>query len=132
MIIQSTNGTAPAPRPADDGAPAPAAAPRTEAPDPPQENVKAAAAVQQAAQPSIATQPTPAELQRAVEGMNKAMRQINSNLEFSIDHDTRKTVIKVVESETGQVIRQFPSEEMLTITQAIDDAQKNLLLKQTA
>lgn len=133
MIIQNTNSAAPAPapKPAGDGAPAPAAAPRAEPSDLPQESVKAVAAAQQAAKTNIA-QPTPAELQRAVEGMNKAMRQINSSLEFSIDHDTRKTVIKVVESETGQVIRQFPTEEMLAITQAIDDAQKNLLLKQTA
>lgn len=130
MIIQNTNSATPSPRPASDSVAASAS--KAGAVDLPQESVKTATAGQHAAESNAASQPNQAELQRAVESMNKAMRQINANLEFSIDSDARKTVIKVVESETGQIIRQFPTEEMLAITHAIDQAQKNLLLKQTA
>lgn len=131
MLIQNTSSATPAPRPTGDSAPVPVAAPKAEAVELPQAAAKAAAG-QQAAQPAAAP-PTPAQVQSAVDSMNKAMRQINSNLEFSIDHDTKKTVIKVVESQTGEVIRQYPSEEILAISRAIDQMQQQgVLLKQKA
>jgi len=37
-----------------------------------------------------------------------------------------------VDTETGDVIRQFPSEDMLAISRSIDRFQQGLLLKQKA
>ncbi len=76
-------------------------------------------------------QPTPAQLKDAVDSINKAMKQINSDLEFSIDKDTKTTVVRVVDSSTGVTIKQFPSEEALAITRALDKMQ-GMLLKQKA
>lgn len=72
------------------------------------------------------------QMKHVVDNINKALKQSARNLEFIVDTDTEKPVVKVVDSETGDVIRQIPSEEMLSITRAIDQAQENLLLKQTA
>lgn len=72
------------------------------------------------------------QIKHVVDNINKALKQSARNLEFTVDTDTEKPVVKVVDSETGDVIRQIPSEEMLSITRAIDEAQVNLLLKQTA
>lgn len=36
------------------------------------------------------------------------------NLEFSIDKDTSKTVVKLIDAESKEVLRQFPSEEILS------------------
>lgn len=71
-------------------------------------------------------------MKQVVDNINKALKQSARNLEFIVDTDTEKPVVKVVDSETGDVIRQIPSEEMLSITRAIDEAQGSLLLKQTA
>ena len=103
---------------------APVAAPRTTATqvDLPQAAVKS--------EPTSA--PTPAQIQSMVAVANKAMQQINASLEFSVDEATNKTVIQVTEKQTGQVIMQFPTEEMLSITRAIDNAQQSILLKQKA
>ena len=60
------------------------------------------------------------------------MKQNNSGVEFSIDKDTKQTVIKVVESQTGQVIRQFPSAEVMAISREIDRMNRAVLLKQEA
>ena len=106
--------------PSSDSARAPVAAPRTEA---------APAAVPQAAAKSA---PSPAELQSMVASANKAMQKVDSNLAFSVDESTNKTVITVSEKTTGQVIMQFPTEDMLSITRAIDSAQQGILLKQQA
>lgn len=77
-------------------------------------------------------QPTEAELKSAVDTINRVMQQGNSNVEFSIDKDTKQTVVKVVDSQSGQVIRQFPSHEVLAVSRMIAEAQRGVLLKQKA
>lgn len=76
--------------------------------------------------------PSTDQLQRMVDKANKVMDKVSSNLEFTVDNATNKTVIKVMESQSGKLIMQFPSEEMLSITRAIDQAQKGALLKEKA
>jgi flagellar protein FlaG len=49
------------------------------------------------------------------------------NLKFSIDKDTERTVVKVVDKETGKTIRQIPSEEILALDKAITHFQGMLL-----
>jgi len=50
-------------------------------------------------------------------------RQINqqtaSNLEFSIDDESRRSVVKVVDGDSGEVLRQFPTEEALRIARQL-------------
>lgn len=87
---------------------------------------------QQAAEPTPSSQPSMEQLKNVVENINKVLKQANRNLEFSVDKDTSKQVVKLVDSETGDVIRQFPTDEMLAISRAIDQAQEGLLLKQEA
>ncbi len=120
MIIQNINSAAPAPRLTRDSAPAPVVAPGT------------GTAPVDLPQAAVRSDPTPAQLQSMADNANKAMRQINSNVEFSVDEVTNKTVVKVVESQTGQIVMQIPSEEMLAITRAIDRAQQGILLRQKA
>lgn len=44
---------------------------------------------------------------------NKLFQLANRNLNFQIDDTTKHIVIKVVDSETGELIRQIPTAEML-------------------
>lgn len=128
MIIQNSGNTPPAQGFVSDAVPVAAATqPKSPPVDRPQQAAQAVAATQKPAAPDAA------QIQGAVDNINKAMRQSNANVEFSIDKDTRQTVIKVVESGTGQVIRQFPSEDVIAIARAIDQMQqRGLLLKQEA
>ncbi|OGS90543.1 MAG: hypothetical protein A2Z95_00015 [Gallionellales bacterium GWA2_60_18] len=71
-------------------------------------------------------------MKQAVENINKALKQSNKNLEFSVDDDTKKVLVKLVDTETGDVIREFPTEEALAITRSIDQFQRGLLLRQQA
>ena len=72
------------------------------------------------------------ELKRAVATINQAMQQSDRNLEFSVDSDTKKTVVRVVDTSTGELIRQFPTETALAISRSIDQLQQGLLLSQKA
>lgn len=127
MLIQNASSAASASRLTIESAPVAVAAPHTQAApvELPQVALKAAADAKSAP-------PTPAQLQSAVDNINRAMRQNNSNVEFSIDKDTRQSVVKVVDSQSGDVIRQFPSEDVMAIARAIDHVQQGLLLKQKA
>jgi flagellar protein FlaG len=82
--------------------------------------------------PQATAEPSPQQLKQAVDGINRAMQPSNSNLAFSIDPGTRMLVVTVVDTETGDVIRQIPSEEVLAIAQSIAQNQKGLLLNQKA
>ena len=62
---------------------------------------------------------------------NQAIAAMKSNLQFTVDDNTGINVVKVVDTETKQTIRQIPSEEMITIAQRLDEL-KGLLVKNTA
>ena len=82
--------------------------------------------------PAVPQQASPEELNHAVATLNKAMQQSNQNLEFSVDTNSHKVVVRMVDTSTGQLIRQFPSEETLAISREIEQFQQGMLLKQKA
>lgn len=77
-------------------------------------------------------QPSVEELKSAVTVINKVMQLSNHSLEFSVDTDTHRTVVKMVDSSTGELIRQYPSETTLAISREIHRVQQGLLLTQKA
>lgn len=81
---------------------------------------------------AAASTPTDAQLKEAVDSINDAMKQNNSNVEFSIEKGSNKTVIKVVDSQTGQVISQFPSKAVLAISQMVTQSQPGALVQENA
>ncbi|MEW5968221.1 MAG: flagellar protein FlaG [Pseudomonadota bacterium] len=83
-------------------------------------------------QASPAGQPSPEELRSVVSAINLALQKSNRNLEFSIDTDANQTVIKLVDTSTGELIRQFPSEATLAISRGIEQAEQGFLLRQQA
>lgn len=76
--------------------------------------------------------PSAAQLQGAVDTMNGAMRQVHQSLEFSVDTASHTTVVKMVDTETGQLISQFPSEAALAISKSIEQLQAGALLQRKA
>lgn len=88
----------------------------------------------QTEQPVPQTEKTEAsrqQLEEAVKAVNDFLKPINNSLQFNIDDETGKTIVKVVDATTNELIRQFPSEEMLSIAKAIDQM-KGLLIQQKA
>lgn len=63
----------------------------------------------------------------AVQSANAYMQSVSTNLKFSLDQDTGHTVVRMVDTETKEVLRQFPSEEMLAISRSIDRMQGLLI-----
>lgn len=63
------------------------------------------------------------EVKQAVEQIQETVNNLAQNLQFSIDEDTGKTVVKILDSQTQEVIRQFPSEEAIAIARTLDKVQ---------
>ena len=75
--------------------------------------------------------PTLSQITQAVNSINAAMTAMSADLQFSVDEDSQRTIIKIVDQETKEVLRQIPSVEALAIAKALDQAQ-GLLIKQKA
>jgi len=60
-------------------------------------------------------------LDSAVKQLNSYVQSINRNLEFNIDKDNGRTVVKVIDAETDELIRQIPNEEALEIAKNLDN-----------
>ena len=74
---------------------------------------------------------TKQDVDQAAQKINEALQTVSQKLEFSVDKDTEAVVVKVMDKETGEVIRQIPSEELLKIAKALDKLQ-GLLVKDQA
>ncbi len=48
-----------------------------------------------------------------VEDLNEMAQTVQRQLSFSVDKDSGKTVIKVIDTETDEVIRQIPPEDIM-------------------
>lgn len=131
MLIQNLSSATQAQQPArlaGDGGPVAVVAPAN-----PQVQPAAAPVLPQTAVNPVAEQSaSAAQLRGAVESLNQALKQSNKNLEFTVDAESRDPVVKLVDSETGDVIRQYPTEEALSIAKAIDSFQQGMLIKQKA
>lgn len=61
------------------------------------------------------------ELDRAVTQVTEFLKVQNRQLSFSVDDASQRMVIEVMDKESGEVIRQIPSEEMLELAERIEN-----------
>jgi flagellar protein FlaG len=57
-----------------------------------------------------------------VSGINELVHELQRELHFAVDGQSGETVIKVVDRETEEVVRQIPSEEVLRLRQRLEEA----------
>jgi len=75
--------------------------------------------------------PSDEATRQAARMINDFLKSSSAGIEFSVDDGSNRIVVRVVDSETKQVIRQMPSEEALAIAQSLDRL-TGLLLAQDA
>lgn len=67
------------------------------------------------------TELTPKEMNETLDEMNSFLQDMKRNLSFSLDEQSGQSVITVKDSETDEVIRQIPSEELVVLRKKMDD-----------
>jgi len=75
--------------------------------------------------------PDKLEVKKAVEKISEFVASKQFELSFSIDDASGSQIVKIMDTQTRQVIRQFPSEEAVAIARALDKLQ-GLLIKDKA
>ncbi len=72
-----------------------------------------------------------ATLASAVNKLNDFVAPALQTVEFAIDDQSDRVVVKVVDAVTKEVLRQIPNEEVLAMTKTLDKLQ-GLVIRQTA
>lgn len=87
------------------------------------DNGAAARSVVSAAITSSAPPPRPAsdeEIQKSAAKVQTQLTDAAPNLTFSIDKDSGRTVIKVIDPASHKVLKQIPADEILRLDKSID------------
>ena len=96
------------------------------------EHTAGKAAPEAVAAPSDAVdEATPVQVAQAVKEVNASLQSRSVGLRFEMDEDTDKLIVKVVDRQSGEVIRQIPSEEVVRIAKVLGKA-PGLLVSQQA
>lgn len=70
-------------------------------------------------------------LPEMVEALNARMQQMQRGLRFSVDDSSGRIIVKVMDLDTEELIRQIPSEEALRIMRSVSETQ-NLIFDDQA
>lgn len=73
----------------------------------------------QTAQPSVVRIQQPIDVKEAVEKLNSYVQAQRKDVHFSVDEESKATVIKFFKSDTGELIKQFPPEEILAMIASV-------------
>ncbi|MEW6764737.1 MAG: flagellar protein FlaG [Pseudomonadota bacterium] len=79
--------------------------------------------------------PSPEALQRAVSEVKDYIQSFRRDLNLNYDDETGRLVIKVIDRDTEEVVRQIPSEEVLSFIHnmlRLGDDREGVLLKEKA
>ena len=66
------------------------------------------------------------ELEQAVQDVQDFVQSQARNLAFDIDDSTNRSIVTVRDSESGDVIRQIPSDEVLRLAERIQSLQEDI------
>lgn len=72
-----------------------------------------------------------AEVEAAVRKLNELAAPALQTIQFSLDEEADRVVVKVVDTETQKVLRQIPNEEVLAFSKSLVKLQ-GLVIRQTA
>ncbi len=74
---------------------------------------------QRGAQPGA--QPDRQQLTDTVDHLNQRLRDYNTNLQFEVDDKYHEMVVRIVDRETKEVVRQIPSEKALAFAKFFEE-----------
>ncbi|WP_019027002.1 flagellar protein FlaG [Colwellia piezophila] len=61
------------------------------------------------------------QLEKVAQQLQDFVGDMNRGLVFSVDKDSGRDVIKVIDKNSGELIKQFPSEEVLTLVAKLSE-----------
>ena len=71
------------------------------------------------------------QVQQSLEDINKVLTGLSISVQFRVDPGYKDLIVKVVDQDTGKLIRQIPTEDVVKMSKAMDNL-KGLLFAQSA
>lgn len=63
----------------------------------------------------------PGEIEAIASEVQIYLKRLNTELRFEVDSESKEVIVKIVDPENDEVIRQIPSEELLAIRARMED-----------
>ena len=70
------------------------------------------------------------QLEQMAQQLQDFMGEMNRSLQFKVDEESGRDVIKVLDKDSGEVIKQYPSEEVLSLVSKLSES-AGILIDQT-
>ncbi|MDO6464534.1 flagellar protein FlaG [Pseudoalteromonas carrageenovora] len=70
------------------------------------------------------------QLEKVAQQLQDFMGEMNRSLQFQVDEDSGRDVIKILDKTSGDVIKQYPSEEVLSLVSKLSES-AGILIDQT-
>ena len=70
------------------------------------------------------------QVQQSLQEINKVVMGLSISVQFQIDPDFKELIVRVVDEDSGKLIRQIPTEEVVKMSKAMDNL-KGLLFAQS-
>ncbi|WDE13227.1 flagellar protein FlaG [Thalassomonas haliotis] len=67
------------------------------------------------------------QLEVVAQKLQEFVSEMNRGLEFLVDEDSGRDVIKVIDKNTGDLVKQFPSEDVLELVAHLSEATGNFI-----
>lgn len=74
------------------------------------------------------TAPSSEDLRKLVSEMQRMISARTSDLQFSVDGESGKTIVKITDRTTKEIVWQFPSEQAMKIAKEIDRFQQGFMI----
>ncbi len=71
------------------------------------------------------------KIETAVENLNDFVQSAQRQLEFFVDKESGKTVVRVIDSDTGDTIRNIPSDEVLNMQKHLKEMSDRMFDSET-
>jgi flagellar protein FlaG len=78
------------------------------------------------------TEPTPEQLKHATEELQRKVGELAPDLQFSVDQSSGQSIIKFTDKTTNEVIRQYPSKDILHLNQVLASLQIGFVVNKKA
>ena len=73
--------------------------------------------------------PSNDQLKQSVDDINKVLASSSISVQFQVDPDYKDLIVKIVDQDSGKLIRQMPTEDVVRISKAMDNLKGLLFSK---
>jgi len=87
-----------------------------------QPRTKPAVEHQQGSDFSFASPTDRVALEQAVSKVKEVLQQSSSHLQIEVDPDLERVIVKILNGDSGEVVRQIPPKEMIDLAKSLSEA----------